>query len=51
MKGKVVEDFGVYPVEVSYCKRTGIKYRAQKANELTKIVVVNIFLFGCFKDV
>ncbi len=34
MKGKVVEEFGVYSVEVNYCKRVGIKERAQKANEL-----------------
>ncbi len=34
MKGKVVEEFGVYSVEVTYCKRIGIKDRAQKANEL-----------------
>lgn len=36
MKGKVVEEFGVYSVEVSYCKKIGIKDRAQKANELLK---------------
>ena len=34
MKGKVVEEFGVYLVEVNYRKRIGIKDRAQKANEL-----------------
>jgi DNA polymerase-3 subunit alpha len=34
MKGKVVEEFGVYSVEVNYCKRIGIKDRVQKANEL-----------------
>ena len=34
MKGKVIEEFGVYSVDVSYCKRVGIKDRAQKANEL-----------------
>lgn len=34
MKGKVVEDFGVYSVEVSYCKKVGIKDRKQKGNEV-----------------
>ncbi len=34
MKGKVAEEFGVNSVEVNYCKRIGIKERAQKANEL-----------------
>ncbi len=34
MKGKVVEEFGVYSVEVNYCNRIDIKNRAQKANEL-----------------
>jgi hypothetical protein len=34
MKGKVVEEFGVYTVEVTYCKKMGIKDRAQKGNEL-----------------
>jgi hypothetical protein len=34
MKGKVVEEFGVYTVEVNYCKKVGIKDRAGKANEL-----------------
>lgn len=36
MTGKVVEEFGVFSVEVNYCKRIGIKDRAQKANELLK---------------
>ncbi len=36
MTGKVVEEFGVYSVDVSYCKKIGIKDRAQKANELMK---------------
>ncbi len=36
MKGKVVEEFGVYSVEVNYCKKIGIKERAQKANELLR---------------
>ncbi len=31
MKGKVVEEFGVYFIEVNYCKRVDIKNRAQKA--------------------
>jgi len=34
MTGKVVEEFGVYAVEVSYCKKVGIKERGQKGNEL-----------------
>jgi len=34
MKGKVVEEFGVYSVEVSWCKKVGIRSRSQKANEL-----------------
>lgn len=33
---EVVEEFGVFTVEVSYCKKVGIKDRAQKANELLK---------------
>ncbi len=36
MTGKVVEEFGVYTVEVSCYKKIGIKDRAQKANELLK---------------
>jgi hypothetical protein len=36
MKGKVVEEFGVYTVEVSYCKKVGIKDRGKKGNELLK---------------
>ncbi|MEJ7829007.1 MAG: DNA polymerase III subunit alpha [Segetibacter sp.] len=36
MKGKVVEEFGVYSVEVYYCKKIGIKDRTQKANDLLK---------------
>ena len=34
MTGKVVEEFGVFTVEVSYCKKVGIKDRRQKGNEL-----------------
>ncbi len=34
MKDKVAEKFGVYSVEVNYCKRVGITKWAQKANEL-----------------
>ena len=34
MKGKVVEEFGVYNVEVTYCKKVEIKDRGQVANEL-----------------
>jgi hypothetical protein len=36
MKGKVAEEFGVFTVEVSYCKKVGIKDRAGKANELMR---------------
>jgi hypothetical protein len=36
MKGKVIEEFGVYTVDVSNCKKMGIKDRAQNANELLK---------------
>lgn len=35
MQGKVVEEFGVFSVEVNYCKKIGIKDRAGKANELS----------------
>ncbi|MEP6616831.1 MAG: DNA polymerase III subunit alpha, partial [Ginsengibacter sp.] len=34
MTGKVVVEFGVYCVEVSYCKKVGIKDRNQYANSL-----------------
>jgi hypothetical protein len=30
MTGKVVEEFGVHTVEVSYCKKVGIKDRGRK---------------------
>jgi hypothetical protein len=36
MTGKVVEEFGVFTVEVCYCKKVGIKDRGKKANELMK---------------
>lgn len=36
MNGKVVEEFGVFSIDVSYCKKIGIKSRAQKANDLMK---------------
>lgn len=36
MRGKVAEEFGVYTVEVIYCKKIGIKDRGQKANELMR---------------
>ena len=36
MTGKVVEDFGVYAVEVQYSKKIGIKDRRQKANTILK---------------
>ncbi|HVK98009.1 MAG TPA: hypothetical protein VM368_09330, partial [Flavisolibacter sp.] len=32
MKGKVVEEFGIYSVDVTYCRKIGIKSRADKAN-------------------
>jgi DNA polymerase III alpha subunit len=32
MNGKVVEDFGVYALEVTYCKKTGIKDRKAMPN-------------------
>jgi len=34
MKGKVVEEFGMFTVEVTFCKKVGIKDRAGKGNEL-----------------
>jgi DNA-directed DNA polymerase III PolC len=34
MQGRVVEEFGVYSVEVSYAKKVGIKSREQNANKL-----------------
>ena len=37
MTGKVVEEFGVFTVEVSYCKKVGIKDRAQSANKLMTV--------------
>lgn len=36
IKGKVVEEFGVFTVEVTYCKKVGIRDRGQKANELMR---------------
>jgi DNA polymerase-3 subunit alpha len=36
MRGKVVEEFGVFTVDVSCCKKVGIKARGEKANELLK---------------
>jgi hypothetical protein len=30
MKGKVVEEFGVFTVEVKYCKKVGIKDRGRR---------------------
>ena len=36
MKGKVVEEFGVYSVEVNWCRKIGIKSRKQTANEYVK---------------
>ena len=34
MKGKVIEEFGVYTVDVQFCKKVGIKERSQVANSL-----------------
>ena len=34
MTGKVVKEFGVFAVEVNYCKKVGIKDRGKKGNEL-----------------
>jgi len=34
MKGKVVQEFDVYAVEVSRCKRVGVKGREEKGNGL-----------------
>ncbi len=36
MKGKVIEEFEMYTLDVSYCKKIGIKDRGQKANELMR---------------
>ena len=35
MSGKVVEDFGVYTLEVKFCKKIGIKDRATAANRIS----------------
>ncbi len=34
LKGKVVEEFGVYTAEVGYCKKSWIKDSGKKANKL-----------------
>jgi DNA polymerase-3 subunit alpha len=34
MKGKVVEEFGVYSVEVNFCKKVGIKSRSKTKNSI-----------------
>lgn len=36
MKGKVVEEFGVYSVDVNYCRKVGYKGRTDSANHLQK---------------
>jgi DNA polymerase-3 subunit alpha len=36
MSGKVVEDFGVYTLEVRVCKKVGIKERSAVANSLSQ---------------
>ncbi|HTE08264.1 MAG TPA: hypothetical protein VK628_05840, partial [Flavitalea sp.] len=38
LKGKVVEDFGVYSIEVSHCRKIGIKDRTAPANLLVSVV-------------
>jgi len=38
LKGKVVEDFGVYSIEVSHCRKIGIKDRTAPANLLVSDV-------------
>ncbi len=38
MRGRVTEEFGTYSVEVTWCKKVGIKAREQKANELVRPV-------------
>ena len=34
MKGKVIEEFGVYTVDVQYCRKVGMKQRTEKANAI-----------------
>ena len=36
MTGKVIEEFGVVTVDVSYCKKVGLKDRREAANQLHK---------------
>lgn len=33
MKGKVVEEFGVYSLEVKYCRKAGIKLKGKREKE------------------
>lgn len=37
MNGKVVEDFGVFSLEVKYCKKVGIKERTAIGNTINKV--------------
>ena len=39
MKGKVIEEFNVYTVDVQYCQKTGIKNREGKTNQLNSLMV------------
>ncbi|HEY0749581.1 MAG TPA: DNA polymerase III subunit alpha, partial [Chitinophagaceae bacterium] len=34
MKGKVIQEFGVYTVDVQYCRKVGMKQRTEKANAI-----------------
>jgi DNA polymerase-3 subunit alpha len=43
MKGKVVEDFGVYSVEVSSCRKIGIKDRTAPANSIVSDALLSPF--------
>lgn len=38
MHGKVVEDFGVFALEVKYCKKIGIRERAAKGNNISGLL-------------
>lgn len=44
MKGKVVEDFGVYAIEVHYSKKVGIKDRTQMPNKMVNKPFLNTHL-------
>jgi len=42
MTGEVIEEFGVYTLNVMQCKKIGIKDKAQKANKILSISFENI---------